>query len=479
MIQQDSYFDGVIREGDLIVTKKLGKKVSRLVCTAGFGLALLGSSIPQAYAAEATALAGPQISPWALSVLNEGEKYGIYPISWYYDGTFQKPISSDKLKSLLDATDAKLDLLGYTQKPLPAYESEQAITRQSVIHSVYQLLSSYELPQVFNLNTNNPVDYMTKAKLVQGTNLGLELDKPITVEQAAIIASRMIEYAYDRTDKGAKGLMWKVTNGDNTLYLLGSLHLGIPEMYPIEKDVRDAFEASEELWVEANIIAPSSAEINNMLVYTDGTGLKDHVSKETYDKLQQVLTKLGMPSNTFDQYKPSIVSSNLSTVGFFKSQEEQTYAVNAGIDMYFLTKSLLAQKPIHELEGLAFQYNLLYNAPDEKQEKDLADVLDAILSGKDLSEGVKLVREKQMDWVEGDLQGYNATTTAVQQADDSGLTDILLGDRDQNMAKKLAELLEREGKHTSFIVVGSDHYATKGMVVDILKEKGYKVEFVQ
>jgi hypothetical protein len=32
---------------------------------------------------------GPQVSQWAIEVLNEGETYGIYPQGWYYDGFFK------------------------------------------------------------------------------------------------------------------------------------------------------------------------------------------------------------------------------------------------------------------------------------------------------------------------------------------------------------------------------------------------------
>lgn len=459
--------------------KQLVKKIGRYLCTTGFGLILIAGNGLQAFAAEVAPITKPKINPWSIHTLNEGERYGIYPLAWYYDGTFQKPLTADKFKALLDATDAKLDSLGFKQKSVSELKPEHGMTREYFINALYQLLTSYELPQTFQLNTNNSIEYMTKAKLIQGTNSGLELDKPITVEQAAVIASRAVEYVYDKAESGANGLLWKVTNGSNTLYLLGSIHLGISEMYPMEKHIRDAFDASEELWVEANIAAPVPAEASEILTYKDGTTIKDHVSTETYNKLQQVLTKLGIPIQAFDTYKASFVANSLSGFGFFHSNEEQSFAGNAGIDKYFLTKAILDKKPIHELEGLAFQFNLLYNDPDQVQEKGLSEVLEAILAGKEAQEEATLIREKQMDWVRGDLQGYSEVNSKFQEADTSGMTEKLIGTRDQNMAKKMEELLERDGKHTTFVVVGSDHYATKGMVVDLLKEKGYHVEFVQ
>jgi hypothetical protein len=34
---------------------------------------------------------------------NEGEKYGIYPIEWYYDD-FRQPITKDRAKELFENT---------------------------------------------------------------------------------------------------------------------------------------------------------------------------------------------------------------------------------------------------------------------------------------------------------------------------------------------------------------------------------------
>ena len=39
------------------------------------------------------------------------------------------------------------------------------------------------------------------------------------------MANRLILALYDANDAGSKGLLWKATNGRNTLYLLGTIHL--------------------------------------------------------------------------------------------------------------------------------------------------------------------------------------------------------------------------------------------------------------
>lgn len=56
---------------------------------------------------------------------------------------------------------------------------------------------------------------------------------------------------------------------------------------PDEKSIRDAFEASDDLWVEADIVGGDMDYMTEKMMYSDGTTLKDHVSAETYSKLQR------------------------------------------------------------------------------------------------------------------------------------------------------------------------------------------------
>ncbi|WP_010494328.1 TraB/GumN family protein [Paenibacillus elgii] len=445
---------------------------------------MLGTVVP-ALANEAPQ-AAPQISPWSMGVLNEGEKYGIFPLSWYYDGTFQKPIAHDRFQSLVQAAGAKLDALGLSKKGEFTLPSGTAtITRDTVLQSLFGLLKQYELPAAFEMGKDaEPIAYLQKKGIVQGTDSGLELDQPCTVEQAAVLASRVIEYAYEAADGGAKGLFWKVTKGNNTMYLLGSIHLGIPEMYPLRKEVKDAFQSSDELLVEVNLMADDTAGLEyftSLTSYNDGTTLKDHVSKETYEKLERVIDKLGLPKQAFDQLKPWVINSNLALTALMKSPEELAQATASGVDLHFLSSAKLAGKPVQELEGFKLQGDILSSASPQEQEKELNAVLDQLLTpDANAPDMAAQFKQWQQLWAKGDLNGFTqAFAASSQQFTQSGMAQKLLGERDKNMAKKLADLLEKDGKSTYFVVIGAAHYAVKDMVLDQLKQKGYDVQFIK
>lgn len=456
--------------------------LSRLLACSLLGLTTILGSVFTVQANNTPAV--PSISPWSVEALHEGEKYGIFPMSWYYDESFQQPITTDKFHALMIATTAKLDAIGLKKKQTIAKPSLPAIiTRETVLQSFYEILAQYELPAAFEFDKHTAADYFQQKGILRGTSNGLELNQPSTVEQAAVLATRLVAYTYDTAQSGAKGFLWKATKGDNTLYLLGSIHLGIPDMYPLHKDIRDAFEASDSLWVELNLLSDDPEDTDyftKSMLFTDGTTLQDHVSKDTYEKLQKVLAELNLPDDSFDTLKPWAISTSLSMTSLMSSPEDITQASTLGVDMYFLQSALLTQKPIKELEGMKLQADVFNNVPMKDQEKDLNDALDSILNPTATdAEAPDEFKLWQQQWTDGDVDGFTTSFTASQEFVESESAKRLFGERDKNMATKLAALLDQEGKSTYFVVVGSGHFVIKDMIIDQLKQKGYQVELVK
>src|SRR5215213_9198400 len=51
---------------------------------------------------------------------------------------------------------------------------------------------------------------------------------------------------------GTKTFLWKATSPTTEVYLLGSIHLGKKEWYPLAKEIDGAFEKSKYLVLEAD-----------------------------------------------------------------------------------------------------------------------------------------------------------------------------------------------------------------------------------
>ena len=61
--------------------------------------------------------------------------------------------------------------------------------------------------------------------------------------------------AHVRADE--KSLLWKVSKGSSSVYVLGSIHYLRSENYPLKKAILDAFETSKRLVLEIDLNATS------------------------------------------------------------------------------------------------------------------------------------------------------------------------------------------------------------------------------
>ena len=79
-------------------------------------------------------------------------------------------------------------------------------------------------------------------------------------------------------------------------------------------------------------------------------------------------------------------------------------------------------------------------------------------------------------WINGDVEGFTNTYSSLMSNEEDEFSKMLFGKRDEEMVVKLSTLLEKEGENTYFVVVGSGHLVLENMVIDKLRNKGYKVE---
>ena len=325
--------------------------------------------------------------------------------------------------------------------------------------------------------------YMQLIGVVGGTGQGLELNKACNTEQAVLLATKTVNIAYDALKAGGKGVFWKVEKGGNTVYLLGSIHIGSTELYPLSDMLTDAFYASDALLVEADILNSQSGMeyYQSKAFYTDGTTIKDHVTAKVYEDLLKVFETYGLDPAIYGTLKPWSLANTLSALTMTNDGTEgQMTNANLGLDVYFLVNAYLTGIPVVELEGLPYQTDLFNNLSPEFQTKYLNSIIETIVNPVD--EEAVTSEEVLSLWLElwriGDLENFKESFTAASSGEDNELNTMLFGERDKNMATKIQALLDASGSSTYFVVVGAGHYINNGSVVDILTEKGYEVEWM-
>ena len=432
-----------------------------------FGMVLMLSTIvPSIQAEEVT----PDISSWAMETLNEGEKYGIFPIQWYYDG-FRSEVSTERVNELIDLTEQKIAALQLPEnKNYKPSSYKENTTRGDIVNRLYNIVARYDLPV-----GNDAVAYMAKRNILKGSGKGFELEKKVTTEQAVILAVRLIKDTYHLAQQGSKGVAWTVEDEDTKVYLLGSIHVGTSDLYPFDKKLLTAFEESDALVVEANLLDDKDLNyFTEKAMNAEGITLRDKVSAETYAKVEKVAELHQLPMEQLVMQKPWALSSTLSMLAMADSLglSPQETAMH-GIDMYFLSNALLQEKPVIELEGIKAQADMFDALSPEAQEKSLVDTIDSILEPT-AENDYDVMQDWFTNWKKGDSVAF-AESFQEMVGEASEFNEMLLGERDEQMAKKIVSLLEDE-EGTYFVVVGAGHFLIEKSVRYHLEQSGYDVE---
>lgn len=282
----------------------------------------------------------------------------------------------------------------------------------------------------------------------------------------------------EKTDQqpveGAKGVFYEVKNGDSNVYLLGSVHVGNSDMYPLHGTIKEAYSNSDYLAVEVDINNLNPMEMMQFIsekgVYQDGSTLKDHIESDLYDELITLLLKNGMPEEEIAMFKPWLIADMVESILI----EQYGYSFDLGIDQYFLTKAAEDNKEIISLETLEDQLSLFTILSAESQEESLRSTLFEQEENKEMLENLVI------QWIKGDIDSLSE----LREIDDDEPADLLdfhyalTDERDKEMAEKIDQFLRSEKGETYFVVVGALHLVGENSIVDLLRSKGYEVNEV-
>ena len=436
-----------------------------------------------ALAAEPEAAQEP--APWTYEYL--ADTYALGLMDDGYGKYIQSPITQDQLTAMTDIVSDKLALLGLPQRGADDDALVIDTTRGGVMNALYQVCADYQMEGI----NEGVISFLRNLGVVKGVNEAgdLDLEQPCTYQEAMVMSVRLVLAVYDGADAGSQGLLWKVTNGKNTLYLLGTVHVDRSNVYPFHKSLRAALASAQTVIFELDFNDQEGlAEFAAMQTYSDGTTLKDHISPELYASTVQVFADLGMSEEAVAAYKPWALANSLMGLS---TQDETTTGAPMAIDLYLNSAAVNAGKQIDAVETYAFQGGIFDTLSPEYQEAYLAGYVNLALiddtlemteeQKKELQEAMEY-QEKQMDammetWKAGDAAAFEEIfdKAAVLESTDE-LNSRLFTDRDPNMIEYAAKLLEREGENTFFLAVGAGHMVDPGGIVGGLRALGYTVE---
>jgi hypothetical protein len=266
-------------------------------------------------------------------------------------------------------------------------------------------------------------------------------------------------------------LLWKISDADNHLYLLGSFHALKPSDYPLAPSVDAAFADAEIVAFEMPPAELNSPELPRKMLAAArlpaGQQLQRLLSPELWQQLEAYCNRWKLPVQQFQVLEPWFVALLIGV----DSLARNGYDPQLGLDRNLMARAASAGKPTLGLETGDDQVRLFDGMSPREQVDTLTDSLQEAAGGKELD-------RLHSQWRAGDDRGLYEGMAGDFRKLYPMLYQRIDSERNQAWLPKLRAMLDGEHQRDTLVVVGSLHLLGDEGLVAKLRAAGYKVERV-
>ncbi len=268
--------------------------------------------------------------------------------------------------------------------------------------------------------------------------------------------------------EGGKLFLWEAqADGGARLFLLGSVHGINPGSSPLDDRINRVFRRCRLIVLEADPKEAAGAGMQEHILargtYPGSSRLEDHVSKKTYALLGHRMKALGIPSASFERYRPWLCAVSLSAMemrrlGFDPGQR---------IDAHFGSLALREGKEVVFLETAMDQIGLLAGMPPERQEQLLLQAM----------REVEVIGRMSSEMVSAWKQGDTATMESILDISLGEYPEIrkaLFDKRNAGWVRKIEGLMKKGGGDV-LVIAGAGHLVGENGILALLRKRGYPV----
>jgi uncharacterized protein YbaP (TraB family) len=260
--------------------------------------------------------------------------------------------------------------------------------------------------------------------------------------------------------------LWRTESKTAVVYLLGSIHVGTPELYPLDPRIEKAFAQSDTLVLEIDLDEEAEAEAAlafvKMALLPEGRALDDELDAELRSLLHTRLDELGIPYGNVRMFRPWFVAMMLE----MRALEAQGFTGEYGIDQHFRDRAV-GKKQILELESVEEQAALFAALTEGAELEELRMALTS-----DDPE-MNLVKELTEQWRLGKTE-LIAQEIEETRRDYPEAYEALYAGRNRKMTAKVEEYLKTNRRY--FVVAGGAHMVGEEGIVELLRRRGHTVE---
>jgi uncharacterized protein YbaP (TraB family) len=269
-----------------------------------------------------------------------------------------------------------------------------------------------------------------------------------------------------------RGALFRITQGAHEMHLFGTLHVGLPEFYPLEPRITDAIAKASTLALELDPEQPRAELLRTVRAFgmlAPGAPGYEALSADEKARLNKLILQGGLDAGQALQFKPVLLATMLTMAEYGK----QGYRPDLAADRFLARLARQDNVRIMELESLGSQLAMLDRLAQPERLHFLEEMMGTIESGAQKTEAQAMVQA----WSTADQRALDAI--AARCASDRSVSgrfvnEVLLKERNAALADKLARLLGSENRTVA--AIGILHLLGTDGVPALLQARGISVE---
>ncbi|MBK9494828.1 MAG: TraB/GumN family protein [Xanthomonadales bacterium] len=265
-------------------------------------------------------------------------------------------------------------------------------------------------------------------------------------------------------------LLWKLSDADSSVYLLGSFHMLKAQDYPLDTSVEAAYADAEVIVFELPPEAMQDPGVQGKFLqaakFSDGRTLREVLPDDIEQKLAAFMGGEAAVASS-DALQPWYLALNMSVMMVVQAGFDPTL----GLDMHFMQRAQADGRSTRGLETIDDQLAALAGAPMDEQIYSLGEAL------KPAAEMRAKFDTLYEAWRAGDTRTVEAEMVREMTEQTPVSARLLADERNLKWLPQVQTMLATDQNH--LVIVGALHLLGDSGVVALLQKQGITVDRVQ
>lgn len=262
-----------------------------------------------------------------------------------------------------------------------------------------------------------------------------------------------------------QGILWRIDGASaQPSYLLGTIHSDDARVTTLPPTVSQIFQQTDSFSGEIEMDLPSLMQASQATLLSEEENLQQLLDPALYQQTVQLLATYGMPELVVQRMKPWAAAVTLSL------PQPQT---GLFLDMLLYTQAASQGKRVYGLETVPEQVGAMEAIPRDMQ---ISMLRDAVAQYDQLDQ---IIEQLIKAYLQRDLSALEAISDRAMQNGDARVARLFESEVVVNRNHRMVERMQpRLQEGNAFIAVGALHLTGKDGLLNLLRNKGYRVSAV-